>query len=106
MTDPISKELFTHLAKLAAFELDEAESEYLRSQLNHQLKAVKELEEIPLQEEIEISPYGLQFTPEISAAPRLDTWEPFLTPEQILTQAPETEDGYFVVPEIPHTELS
>ena len=43
MDDEISPDLFNHLAELAA---DEAE--YLRRQLNNQLKAIHKLETIPL----------------------------------------------------------
>ena len=106
MTELISQELFSHIAKLAALDLSPDEAEYLRGQLNNQLNSVRELEAIPLEEGTEISPYGVPFTPEISSKPRPDIWEPFLTPEEILAQAPEVDDGYFVVPEIPHTELS
>ena len=106
MTDPISAELFDHLALLAAFDLPAEEAEYLRKQLNNQLKAVRELETIPLEEETAISPYGVPFTPEISSAPRPDEWVAYPSPEEILAQAPQVEDGYFAVPEIPHTELS
>lgn len=106
MTELISPELFSHIAKLAALDLSPEEAEYLRGQLNNQLNSVRELEAIPLEEGTEISPYGVPFTPAISNKPRPDNWEPFLTPEEILAQAPEVDDGYFVVPEIPHTELS
>ncbi len=106
MTESITPELFAHLARLAAFDLPHEEAEYLRAQLNNQLKSVRELEAIPLEEGIEISPYGVPFTPDISSQPRLDEWEPFPGASEILAQAPEVDEGYFVVPEIPHTELS
>jgi len=106
MSDPISPELFKHMALLAAFHLPPEEAEYLRQQLNNQLKAVRELEAIPLAENTEISPYGVPFTPEISAAPREDEWVRFPRSAEILAEAPESEDGYIIVPEIPHTELS
>ncbi len=106
MSDPISPELFTHMARLAAFDLPADEAEYLRQQLNNQLKAVRELESIPLAENTEISPYGVPFTPEISSTPREDEWMRFPRSEEILAQAPEILDGYIIVPEIPHTELS
>ena len=43
MSDEIDGELFDHLANLAALELPTEESEYLRQQLNNQLKAIQEL---------------------------------------------------------------
>lgn len=106
MSDPISPELFARLALLAAFDLPADEAEYLRKQLNNQLKAVRELEAIPLAEGTEISPYGVPFTAEISSTPREDEWVRFPRSAEILAQAPETDDGYIIVPEIPHTELS
>jgi len=36
---------------------------------------------------------------------REDEWEPCENPEEILAQAPQVEDGYIIVPDIPHTEL-
>lgn len=106
MTESITPELFAHIARLAAFELPHEEAEYLRAQLNNQLKSVRELEEIPLEEGTEISLYGVPFTPAISSNPRPDEWQPFPGAAEILAQAPEVDEGYFVVPEIPHTELS
>lgn len=106
MTETITKELFAHLAKVAAFDLPFEEAEYLRTQLNNQLKSVRELEAIPLEEGTEISLYGVPFTAEISSKPRRDDWQPFLDTAAILAQAPQVEEDYFAVPDIPHTELS
>ena len=50
MSDPITPEIFAHLVDLAALELSPEEAEYLRRQLNNQLKAIHELEAIPLDE--------------------------------------------------------
>ena len=47
----ISPEVFDHLVQLAALELDEEQSEYLRRELNSQLSAVRELEAIQLDPE-------------------------------------------------------
>ncbi len=41
--DSITPEMFAKLVTLAALELTPEESEYLRTELNHQLAAVKEL---------------------------------------------------------------
>ncbi len=106
MPDQISPELFAHLAELAAFELSPAESEYLRAQLNSQLKAIHELERIPVSPDVPLAAHGVTYTPEIRPPLRAD--EPDCDPAlaaRILAQAPEVDEGYFVVPEIPHTEL-
>lgn len=105
MNELISRETFAHLVDLAALQLDAAEAEYLRQQLNNQLKAIHELEAIPLEEDVPITSHGVPYTPETSPAPRDDTWLLYPNPEDILAQAPQVEDGYIIVPEIPHTDL-
>ncbi len=105
MSDPITPELFNHLVGLAALELDQDQADYLRGQLNNQLKAIQELQEIPLEEDLTPAAHGIPFTAAISALPRPDDWIPFPDPQAILAQAPQVEDGYILVPDIPHTEL-
>ncbi len=105
MTDAISPELFAHLVNLAALELAPDEAEYLRNQLNNQLKAIQELVAIPLDEDIPLASHGVPFTPQISPVLRKDTWEPSMDAPAIMAQVPQEADGYIVVPDIPHTEL-
>ncbi len=59
MTEPITPELFNHLVRLAVLELPPEEAEYLRRQLNNQLKAVHELETIPLDPDTPITSHGV-----------------------------------------------
>ena len=105
MSDLISVETFNHLVGLAALELDEEQAEYLRRELNNQLKSINELEAIPLDDEIVVTSHGVPYTAATIPLPREDVWQPYPAPEEILAQAPETEDGYIVVPDIPHTTL-
>ena len=105
MSDEISPELFNHLVDLAALELDADESEYLRRQLNNQLKAIHELETIPLDPETPVASHGVPYTAEMSAALREDELVSSPEPERLIAGAPETEDGYIVVPDIPHQDL-
>jgi aspartyl-tRNA(Asn)/glutamyl-tRNA(Gln) amidotransferase subunit C len=105
MSDEIDIHTFEHLVELAALELDGAQSEYLRRQLNNQLKAIHELEAIPLGDSVPPASHGVPYPLEISPAPRPDEWQRFPNPAEILAQAPEFEDGYIIVPEIPHTDL-
>jgi len=105
MTEMISPELFSHLVQLAALELSPDEGEYLRGQLNKQLKAIGELQAIPIDPETPVASHGVPYTPQISPPIRTDVWLPEPNPQEIIAQAPETEDGYIVVPEIPHTDL-
>jgi len=105
MSDSISPEIFDHLVQLAALELDPAEAEYLRRQLNNQLKAINELEGIPLDETLPVTTHGVPYPPEITPPIRQDEWVACQNPDEILNQAPQVEDRYVIVPEIPHTEL-
>lgn len=105
MSEQITQEVFEHLVGLAALQLNPDQAEYLRRQLNNQLKAVRELEAIPLDENIPISLHGVPYEESGSASPREDEWIKCLDVNAILDQAPQIEDGYIVVPDIPHTEL-
>ena len=106
MPDEISPELFARLAELAALQLDPQESEYLRAQLNGQLKAIGELERIAVPDDVPAAAHGVPYPTDIRPPLRADEArvDPVLA-ERILRQAPESEDGYFVAPEIAHTAL-
>lgn len=101
----ITPEIFDHLVKLAALELSPEEAVYLRQQLNKQLKAIRELEAIPLDIDTPIAAHGVPYPREIRQPPRADIWQAYPDVEALLAQAPELEDRYVVVPEIPHEEL-
>ena len=105
MTETITPEIFNHLVQLAALELSPEEAEYIRGELNKQLKAIHELEAIQLPDDTPLASHGVPYTPTTSPAIRPDEWQPNPDPGEILAQAPETDEGYIVVPEIPHTEL-
>jgi aspartyl/glutamyl-tRNA(Asn/Gln) amidotransferase C subunit len=103
--DSITPEIFRHLVDLAALELDEDEAEYLRRQLNGQLKAIAELESIELAAETTVTSHGVPYPDAIRPPLRPDDVRPAHEADDILAQAPATEDRYIVVPDIPHTEL-
>ena len=105
MTDEITPELFTKLVTLASFAFDPDEAEYLRGELNNQLKAIRQLESVALDMGVPLASRGVTFTPELRPSLREDVWVPCDNPEDILNQAPQVEDGYLIVPDIPHTEL-
>ena len=105
MTDSISPETFAHLVDLAALELSPQEADYLLQQMNNQLKALHELAAIPLDETSPVTSHGVPYTTAISQLPREDVWHAFSNPEEILAQAPQAEDSYIIVPDIPHTKL-
>lgn len=101
----ITPELFDHLVELAALELSPSEAEYLRQQLNNQLKALQELVAIPLAADIPPALHGVNFVTEIRPPIRDDAWLPSPQVEAILSQAPELDERYIVVPDIPHQDL-
>ena len=105
MPEEITPELFEHLVELAALELDPAEAEYLRRELNNQLASIHTLAAIPLPDDIEPAARGVPYPIEISALPREDAHIPFENVKAILAQVPDVDDGYIIVPEIPHEEL-
>ena len=105
MTDEITPELFKHLIELAALELSDQEGEYLRGQLNNQLKAIQEMGAIPLDPETPIASHGVPYTSATSANIRADMSSVYANVKSILAGAPQVEDDYFVVPEIPHQDL-
>lgn len=105
MSDEITPEIFDHLVGLAALELDAEEAEYLRGELNKQLKAIDELAAIPLKEDTPPALHGVPYG--IAIRPPLRPDEAAMDPavEAIMAQAPETDDEYIVVPDIPKEDL-
>lgn len=101
----ITPEMFEKLVDLAAIGLDPTQSEYLRSELNKQLTAIHELMAIHLDESLPLALHGTPYTQEDVQALREDIWAACENPQEIIAQAPVTEDGYLRVPEIPHQEL-
>jgi aspartyl-tRNA(Asn)/glutamyl-tRNA(Gln) amidotransferase subunit C len=105
MSDQITIEVFNRLVDLAALELDPKQAEYLRGQLNNQLKVIQELASIPMDADVPVNLHGVPYESENSSTPREDIWKPCEDSAGILAQAPQVEDGYIVVPDIPHTTL-
>lgn len=105
MSEQITVEIFNHLVDLAALELDSEQADYLRKQLNAQLNSIHELEAIPLEEDVPISLHGIPYDDSNSSLPREDEWKPCPNSKEILAQAPQVDDNYIVVPDIPHTTL-
>ncbi len=105
MTDEITPELFDHLVELAALELNVEESEYLRKQLNNQLKSIHELESIPLDPATLIASHGVPYSRESSPMLRDDIIHAFPETERLMKGSPELDDNYIVVPDIPHQGL-
>jgi aspartyl/glutamyl-tRNA(Asn/Gln) amidotransferase C subunit len=105
MPDEITPEIFAYLVDLASFELEPSNQEYLRKQLNHQLKAIHELADIPLKDDIPPSLHGVDYPPTNCPPIREDVPNAFDAIEKLTGQVPQFEDGYVVVPDIPHQTL-
>lgn len=105
MADKISPEIFDHLVELAALELDAKEAEYLRRELNNQLKAIEELAAVPLDASTPVASHGVSYTADIRPLLRGDETVNSGVAAEIIAQAPETSVGYIVVPKIPHEDL-
>ncbi|GAB4400205.1 MAG: hypothetical protein OHK0052_23860 [Anaerolineales bacterium] len=103
--EQITPEVFNHMVELAALELTGDEAEYLRQQLNNQLRAIEELAQIPLPEDTPLAAHGVSYPRERAQPLRPDLWQPYPDVRDILAQTPQLEDGYIIVPEIPHQEL-
>ena len=101
----ITVAIFNHLVDLAAFELPPEEGEYLRKELNEQLRAIRELEAIEVSEDIPITSHGVPYSAAIMPSLREDIIEICPEADDILEQAPEVEDRYIVVPDIPSEAL-
>jgi aspartyl-tRNA(Asn)/glutamyl-tRNA(Gln) amidotransferase subunit C len=103
--EDITPEVFNHLVQLAALELDDHQAEYLRNELNKQLASIRELEAIQLEESLPAASHGVPYPPEHKPALREDEWEICPEARAITAQAPQFEEGYIIVPDIPHTTL-
>ncbi|MCH7587215.1 MAG: aspartyl/glutamyl-tRNA amidotransferase subunit C [Chloroflexi bacterium] len=105
MTDEITKEIFDYLVDLGALEIGEQEGEYLRSELNGQLRAIHELEGIAIDDDIRTTSHGIPYSRVIRAPLREDRIEPCKESDEILAQAADVFERYIVVPDIPSEEL-
>ncbi len=91
----ISKAEVEKVADLARLELTEAEKSLFGGQLSHILDYVGQLQDVPT-EDVPLT----SSVAEIQSEWREDTVVPGLTVEQALANAPESNQGLFVVPKI------
>lgn len=103
--DKITKELFEELVNVAEIELSAEEAESIYAKMNDQLKVIHQLLAIPHEAEYDPVIHGNPYPVEIQAPLREDVWIPFEHPEDILAEAPRSQDGYIVSPDVPHQKL-
>ncbi len=101
----ITKEIFDQLVALAALELEGQEYDYIRVELNNQLTAIDALTAIEIPSGTKPAAHGVPYTKNSSQPLRKDNWEACTHADAILSQAPEHEERYIIVPDIPHTTL-
>ena len=105
MNERIDKETFDHLVDLAAIALTENEAQYLRRELNKQINIIQEMAAVAVDDEILLTTHGIQYTPMLSPEIRKDIRQPSDKASAIMSQVPESQDGYILVPQTPHTDL-
>ena len=103
--EEITPEIFAHLVHLAELELDPEETEYLRLQLNGQLRAIREMAAIEVNPSTPITSHGVPYPPAARPSLRDDVVIPCNDADAILGQAPEVDSRYVVVPDIPSMDL-
>ena len=103
--DEINESVFRHLVDLAALHLEAGEREYLRRELNGQLKAIRELEAIEIEDDVSITSHGVPYTQRMRLPLRQDRIEESAAADEILQQAPAVDERSIVVPDIPHEDL-
>lgn len=95
MPDPISAETVRHIAYLSRLEIADSEIPRVSAQLNSILQYVDKLRELDTDG---VPPTA--HTLRQKNVFREDEVLPSLTKEQVLINAPETENGHFKVPQI------
>ena len=105
-TEILPPHVFLHLVDLAALELSPEEADYLRREMNAQLRAIAELAAIDVPHGTPVTSHGIPFPPERRPALRQDEARPCAQADEILELAPEREGRYIVVPDQPATDLA
>lgn len=91
----ISKEDVKKVAELARLEFNEAQTEKFTEQLGNILEYIEKLNELDT-DDVEPTSHVL----DISTPLREDKVQKLLTIDEVLQNAPESEDDFFVVPQV------
>lgn len=103
--ETITIEMFNEFVQVAELELTPEEAVSIRAKMNEQLVIIHELESIPLEDDLPPVIHGNPYPREIQAPLREDIWTPFENSQGIIDQAPRSQDGYIVSPDVPHQKL-
>ncbi|HEX2296310.1 MAG TPA: Asp-tRNA(Asn)/Glu-tRNA(Gln) amidotransferase subunit GatC [Actinomycetota bacterium] len=92
---PIDRAAVDHVARLARLDLTDDERERMRAELTHILEHAEKIQALDLDA---VPPTSHSVS--IRNAMRPDEVTPSLSPEEVLANAPEVEDGRIKVPRI------
>ncbi len=105
MDEIIDKKTFAELAAAGGIELTAGEAEDLRCEMNRQMNVIRQLEAIPLDDEIRPVVQGNPYPADIRCALREDIPCPFDRSAEIIAQAPLSRDGFIISPDVPHQKI-
>ncbi len=105
MDEVIDKRTFETLAAAGGIELTAAEAEDLRREINRQMSVIRQLEAIPLDDDIRPVVHGNPYPEAVRCGLREDIICPFENISGIIGQAPTARDGYFISPDIEHRKI-
>ena len=105
MEEIISREVFEELAQTGQITFSQEEAENLRSEMNRQMDIIRQLEAIPLEDNIDPVVHGNPYPASIRCPLRTDDWIPFSCPDEIIAQVPRSRDRYIVSPDVFHQKL-
>ncbi len=105
MNEVIDKRTFASLMATGGIELSKSEAENLRRELNRQMSVIRQLEAIPLDDDIHPVIHGNPYPEVIRCGLREDIPCPFENSPAIIAQAPVSRDGFIISPDIPHQKI-
>ena len=105
LDEVVGEALFAELVQTAAIDLQPDEAEALRKELSLKMEVIRQLEIIPLSDSISPVIHGNPYPPAIRCGLREDKWIPFDAPDAIVRQAPLSQDGFIVSPDVPHQRI-
>ena len=105
MDELISRDIFDELAAAGRISVSPDEAETLRAELNQQMAVIRQLESIPLETDVRPMIHGNPYPETIRCGLRGDIPASFDNTRGILAEAPKTQDGYIVSPDIVHRKI-
>ena len=105
MDEVISIKTFSQLAAVGGIELTADEAEDLRGEINRQMRVIRQLEAIPLEDHIRPVIRGNPYPEGVRCELREDIPLPFGNSDGIIAQAPSVRDRCIVSPDVPHQRI-